>query len=230
MAPGELTIVRATSDLPQASTSGGGGSETHRAPALPVELGGFSVSVNGAAAGLYFVGNSQINFVVPIGLSAASSADVVINNGNNGTVIRGRITITSAQPDIFTTTMDAGGRALACNVTNQNAFPCLTEPFTVMSLDSSGTLVTTNLELQLTGLRNATGASSVTVTIGTADPIIATAFGPNPEMPGFDTIRFPLPANLAGAGDVPIVVTAIVGGVSSSSRPSATAPHITISP
>ena len=43
-------------------------SEKLRSPALPVELNGVSVSVNGAAAGLYFVGNAekQINFVTPI--------------------------------------------------------------------------------------------------------------------------------------------------------------------
>jgi hypothetical protein len=46
-------------------------------------------------------------------------------------------------------------------------------------------------------------------------------------MPGFDTIQFTLPAALAGAGDVPIQVT-FTRGITTTSRPAATAPHITI--
>ena len=50
------------------SNTTGDVSETRRSPALPIELNGVSVSVDGAAAGLYFVGASekQINFVVPV--------------------------------------------------------------------------------------------------------------------------------------------------------------------
>src|SRR5262249_20615357 len=71
LAAGELGIIQANVDLAPSNTNASGGSETMRSPALPVELNGVSVSINGAAAGLYFVGNSpkQINFVVPIGLT-----------------------------------------------------------------------------------------------------------------------------------------------------------------
>jgi hypothetical protein len=47
-------------------------------------------------------------------------------------------------------------------------------------------------------------------------------------MPGFDIINFTLPASLAGAGDVPVVVSVSKNGVTTVSRPAATAPHITI--
>jgi hypothetical protein len=47
-------------------------------------------------------------------------------------------------------------------------------------------------------------------------------------MPGFDIINFKLPDTLAGAGDVPIVVTFTRGGGTATSRPTATAPHIVI--
>src|SRR6185503_10932527 len=69
LAPGELTIVRSTVALAPSNASAGSGSETKRSPALPIELNGVSVSVEGYAAGLYFVGSAekQINFVVPIG-------------------------------------------------------------------------------------------------------------------------------------------------------------------
>jgi len=71
LAPGELSIVRSTVSLAPGSVTvpNSAASETLRSPALPVELNGVSVSVNGGAAGLYFVGDAekQINFVVPIG-------------------------------------------------------------------------------------------------------------------------------------------------------------------
>jgi len=193
-----------------------------------VELNGVSVSVNGAAAGLYFVGGSsqQINFVVPIGLQAGT-VGVVINN--NGTVLRSFVQIVAAQPDIFTSSNDAGGRAMVVNVTNPLAR--MPEPFSVTSTDGSGNTVATVLEITLTGARSA-ATTEVTVTIGTT-AITGSSIvfvGPDPAMPGFDLINVTLPGSLAGAGDVPIVVGVTRGGTTFSGRPSDTAPHITISP
>jgi uncharacterized protein (TIGR03437 family) len=221
-----LSIIRASVDLAPSNATATGVSETLRRPALPVELNGVSVSVNGAAAGLYFVGNSpqQINFVVPPGLSPGV-VPLVINN--NGTVLRASFLIVAAQPDIFTSTNDAGGRAVVRNVTNPLA--PTTEPFPVKSLDSSGTLVATVLEISLTGVRGATPAE-VRVTVGTTDITPALFVGSNLDMPGFNIITFALPESLAGAGDVPIVVTVTRTGASFSSRPAANAAHITISP
>src|SRR6185436_9994140 len=152
LAPGELSIVRSTGALASASKSAVGGSETDRRPILPVELGGVSVSVNGAAAGLYFVGTSpnEIVFVMPVSV-VTGVATVVVNN--NGTVFRGFVQINSAQPDIFTTTNGPLGIAMVCNVTNSTIPGCVTGPFDVMSPDSTGTLVPTVLEIYLTGVR-----------------------------------------------------------------------------
>lgn len=232
LAPGELSIVRSTVALAPSSATASGPSETKRAPALPIELNGVSLAVNGHAAGLYFVGNAekQINFVVPIGLPLGLGT-VVINlldaGANTDTTFRGFVQLIAAQPDIFTTTNDAGGRAIAFNVTNPNTRT--TEPFTVTSTDASGATVATVLELSVTGVRNVI-PGEVTVTIGTTaitgGAILAVQ--PNREMPGFDIINFTLPAGLAGAGDVPIVVTVLKNGVTTTSRPADTAPRITI--
>ncbi len=234
VAPGELTIVRSTVALAPSTVMGAGGSETKRSPALPIELNGVSVSVEGYAAGLYFVGNEekQINFVVPIA-SPLGLRNVVVNvldaGANTDTTFRGLLQIISVQPDIFTTTMDAGGRAAACNVTNTSVSGCIGEPFSVTSTDVSGATVPTVIQLSVTGLRLATPAE-VTVTVGTtaitAGAILAVQ--PNREMPGWDIINFQLPASLAGAGDVPVVVTVNKNGVTTSSRPADTAPRITI--
>ncbi|HEU4767139.1 MAG TPA: hypothetical protein VFS77_07180, partial [Pyrinomonadaceae bacterium] len=143
------------------------------------------------------------------------------------TILRGLVQIIPVQPDLFTTTNDAGGRAIAFNVTNPNART--TEPFSVTSTDAGGATVPTVIELSLTGVRSATPAE-VTVTVGTTaisgSNILSVQ--PNREMPGFDIINFQLPASLAGAGDVPVVVSVARGGVSTSSRPADTAPRITI--
>jgi uncharacterized protein (TIGR03437 family) len=226
-----LSIVRSTVALAPADAAAGGASETTRSPALPIELNGVSLSVNGAAAGLYFVGNAskQINFVMPIGLSGGVQTVVVnvLDSGaNTDTLFRGLVQVIVAQPDIFTTTNDAGGRAIALNVTNPNTRT--PEPFTVTSTDASGATVPTVIELSVTGVRLAAPAD-ITVTVGTT-PITGTsilAVRPNPEMPGFDIINFTLPSTLAGAGDVPIQVQHS-RTIITVSRPADTAPHITI--
>ncbi|MEP6742847.1 MAG: hypothetical protein ABJB61_10150 [bacterium] len=224
LAPGELGIVRSSVALAPSDKNGVGGSETDRKPILPVELNGVSVSINGAAAGLYFVGNAskEIDFVVPIGLTPGV-ATFVINN--NGTVVRGTLNIVAAQPDIFSTTHDAGGRAIICNVTNTAVSGCVTEPFSVTSADSTGTQVPTVLEIHLTGVRGGL-TTEVSVTIGTT-VITPTKVISNVNMFGEDLITITLPASLAGAGDVPVVVTLTRSGTFSS-RGTATAPHVTI--
>ena len=229
LAPGELSIVRSTVPLAPSNANASGGSETKRSPALPVELNGVSLSINGYAAGLHFVGSApgQINFVTPIGLipGLGKVAVNVLNAGaNTDTIVRGLVPIVISQPDLFTTTNDAGGRAIALNAMNRTM-----EPFSVTSTDDGGTSVPTVIELSVTGLRLVV-PTEVTVTVGTtaitgADIVF---LGPNREMPGLDILNFRLPASLAGAGDVPVVVTVVRGGLSVSSRPAASAPRIQI--
>ncbi len=221
VAPGELTIVRSTVALaPSDANASGDLSETTRTPALPIELNGVSLSVNGHAAGLYRVRNAdrQINFVVPIG-TAAGVATVAINildaGANTDTLLRGLLQIIPAQPDIFTF---PGNRAAA--LTTQG----VAEPFDVATGGSP-----TIISLSVTGVRTAT-VGEVTVTVGTT-AITGSAIvsvRPNTNMPGFDIIDFALPASLAGAGDVPVQVTVTRTNGTFVSRPADTAPRITI--
>jgi hypothetical protein len=221
VAPGELTIVRSTVSLaPSDADTTGNVAETTRSPALPVELNGVSVSVNGHAAGLYHVRNNdkQIDFVVPIGTNV-NPATVAINildaGANTDTLLRGLLQITAAQPDIFTL---AGNRASA--LTDQG-FP---EPFNVTTGANA-----TVISLSVTGVRFA-APGEITVTVGTT-AISGTSIlsvRPNTNMPGFDIIDFALPASLAGAGDVPVQVQVAKTAATTVSRPAATAPHITI--
>ena len=221
-APGEFSIIRSTGTLAPALKNAVGGPEVDRSPILPVELNGVSLSINGAAAGLYSVNSSEIHFVVPIGVQVGI-ATFVINN--NGKVFRGFAPIVAGQPDIFTIPQGPGGRAVVCNVTNTGS-GCIMEPFTVTTADAvTGTQVPTLLEIKVSGVRGAL-VSEVSVTIGT------TAITPirvvnNVNFFGQDLITITLPASLAGAGDVPVIVTFTRGGTFTS-RAAATAPRIRI--
>ncbi|MBA3712121.1 MAG: PD40 domain-containing protein [Pyrinomonadaceae bacterium] len=235
LAPGTLTIARATTvslaDSALEVAQGNAREDQRRLP-LPIELNGVSVALsstaaNGlrnAAAGLYFVSPGQINFVIPPGLTAGTYT-VIINN--RGAVIRSAVTVVAAQPDLFTSTNGPAGRAAVLNVTNPLAPSA--EPFNITTTrptaDGTGTeTVATELMIMLTGVRG-TLRTAITVRIGTTDLTGDAIIRIDPSLTaGFDEIRVRLPASLAGAGDVPVIVT--VGGVSS--RPAETAARIRI--
>jgi hypothetical protein len=238
LAPGEMSIVRSTVGLADTDKTAVGGSETARRPILPVELNGVSVSIQGSAAGLYFVGDTPsdgISFVVPTGFSTGV-ASVVINNSrrSGGTVFRGFLRIVASQPDIHTTTDDAGGTVEACNVTNPLSTVCLV-PYQVTTPPApSATPVPTKLEIYATGVRFALPAETKVSFINgtTTIDVVPDSIKPNTNMYGLDIITITLPATLAGAApiDYKVIVTVTKSGVVTGSRPVATAPQITISP
>jgi uncharacterized protein (TIGR03437 family) len=250
LAPGMLGIVRTTSGSVTLAPSSKGvcpadnpgcdaASESQHRPTLPVELNGVSLSVNGAAAGLYFVSAGEIQFVVPPGLAAQTGTNtypVTINIREAGGVrtVRGTLQVVAAQPDIFSSTNGAGGRAAVTNVTNPLLSVGTSEPFTVTTtfVNSSGTSVTspTLLRVVLTGVRGIT-KNNITVRLTKSDnttvDLTGDAIPRDPQatdMPGVFTLDFTLPATLAGAGDVSITV--IASGASS--RPADTAPKFRI--
>ena len=239
VAPGMLVIMRSESSVTLADASGqptnpNDASEDGRRPSLPVELRGVSVAVgpSGAAAGLYFVGPNQINFVVPPGITpptgTPNTLDIVINN--NGAVIRSKIPLTPVQPDIPSTTNSSGGRVLrVMNVTNPGApMPEPPNGFPLTSPNNAGTLVPTVLEIILTGIRAAqiNQSAQVRVTIGTIDITVPAARITRSGTAGYDQINVELPATLPKGEDVPVVVSVTIGGQTFTSRPAAEAPKL----
>ncbi len=228
LAPGMLGIARSTTvnlAPSERNVDKNNTREDQRRPSLPIELSGVSVAFSNVAAGLYFVAPGQINFVVPAGLPAGTYPVVIYNGG--GLLVRSSLQVNAAQPDIATTSNGPGGRAVVVNVTNPLVQTA--EPFTVTTTrpkaDGSGTeTVPTELLITLTGIRNV-AKSAVTVRIKetdlTGDAIVSV--GPSLTA-GFDQIVVRLPASLAGAGDVPIIVTVSPGGQTASSRPVNAAP------
>ncbi|HEY0546537.1 MAG TPA: hypothetical protein VGC91_14255 [Pyrinomonadaceae bacterium] len=230
LTPGMLAVVTFPNRniiTPQAVPNSA--ASTARAPSLPIELGGVTVGVNHAAAGIYSVSTKRIVFVIPRGLTAiAAGTSYPLTINVRGHILRGSVTLVPAQPDIFTTTNSAGGRAQVIN-----AFNMQHEPFTIFTVRPHRPRSPTVLRIILTGVENV-AASQIVVRIG-SQTITGTATSTSPisnatltTMPGFYQIDVTLPTALAGAGDVPIVVLVTASGTTFSSRLEDTAPHIFI--
>jgi len=62
------------------------------------------------------------------------------------------------------------------------------------------------VELYGTGIRGRSSLAGVTAQIGGVPAIVAYA-GPQPQFPGLDQVNLYVPRSLAGAGEVPVIVT-----------------------
>jgi uncharacterized protein (TIGR03437 family) len=188
---------------------------------LPIELSGVTMTINGAACGLKMVSRRQIVFTVPLGVFPATGTEVsrpvVINN--NGTIIKGNVTIVLARPDIFRNDLvpAEGGRTRLQNVVNRVP---TTEPFNVRTVRiRGGVRVPTVLRLYATGIFIPNAAAvSYSVRIGNVTITLpATTLAVERE-PGVYTIDFTLPPELRSAGDQPVVLSVTVGGQTFTSR------------
>jgi len=232
ISPGSLAILDFQSGTSTPIVAREAVGSLDRSFTLPVELSGVTMTINGAACGLKRVSQRQIVFVVPQGLTIDGSTnnsvyDVVINN--NGTLIKGKVTIVPTRPDIFTDlpTPGPGGRARIFNATNA---PFLNgEPFTVTTIKRrGGRRVATILRVYMTGVQNLLG-SDFTIRIGdrtiSGSNVIASSII---REPGVFSVDFILPPELNGAGDVPIVISTTINGVTYFSRLDDTAPRLRI--
>lgn len=231
VSPGMLAIVEygSATNPPAASQTAVG--SLQRRFTLPIQLSGVTLTVNGAAAGIKSVTQTQIVFVVPPGLSVPTGSNtaefpVVINN--NGSVFKNKITIVPVRPDIFTFSPVPGplGRARLFNITNRVQ---TAEPFAVTTLRyRGGRRVATVLRLYLTGVANLT-STGFTIRIGNQTiPAASVLTGAVLREPGVYTVDFTLPPELTGAGDVPVVVSVTINGVTYQSRLDDTAPRTRI--
>jgi hypothetical protein len=132
------------------------------------------------------------------------------------------------RPDVFTTSPvpGPGGRADLTNVTNRVH---TTEPFTVRTIqEKGGTKVATILRIRATGILDRT-ISQLQVRIGGATISGAEILTGAVEVePGIFEFTFRLPGSLNGAGDQPVVLTAIQGSTFFMSRLDDTAPKVRI--
>ncbi len=224
VSPGMLAIVDFTTGFNQPVAAQTAVGSLQRRFTLPIELGGVTMTINGAACGLKMVSRRQVIFVVPPAIEPSNTPyDVVINN--NGVVIRGTIVIVPARPDVFTfnEVPGPGGRARIFNATNR----VLTrEPFNVTTLRyRGGRRVPTVARLYLTGVEPVPGfAFAYNIRINGVSVPPANVSQAVLREPGVYSIDITLPPELDMAGEVPIIVQVITGGMTYSARLDDTAP------
>lgn len=196
---------------------------------LPTTLGGITVSVNGVVAGLFFVSNGQINFLVPPSVPDGM-ATVTVTNAN-GTTRTGTVNIVRAAPGVISANSTGTGTAAGLTTFDGVTFLSLLNPDGSERAVDPGTKDRPNfLILYATGLRRTPAANpgdangvaeAVSVTIQGV-PVTPTFVGPVSGLEGVDQLNVPIPPELAGQGKVSVrlvtngqasnVVTFTIGG------------------
>jgi len=190
-------------------------------PALPwpISLSGTSVAVmdstgSPTTAPLIYVSPEQVNFQIP-STAALGRATVTLTSGD-GTQSSGQATLTSLAPALFTLNSSNLAAAYAECIssggteTTEDPFQVVNGAIVAQPLNLSACAKTV-LQLYATGLDKGT-AAAVQATIGNATATVQSA-GPGGMWPGLDQVDVVIPLSLAGAGSVPVVITA--GGLSS---------------
>ncbi len=188
---------------------------TQSAPAisvpLPTSLGGTSVLVNGIASPLFFASAGQINYQINKEPAPGAIASIVTVAGD-GVVSQGQLQIFNEAPGIFTANSSATGAPAAIWTQDGVSF------FPVGNPDGSPRPLPAGAFVILfgTGFRN-TAATNPTDGNGVAESLrvnlggvtITPGFaGSQGGFVGLDQINFQLPASLAGAGKIDVIITA----------------------
>jgi uncharacterized protein (TIGR03437 family) len=96
---------------------------------LPTTLAGIQVTVNGTAAPLYYVGPTQINFVMPWNAPTTGTADVQVIAVATGQLLAASpIPMNTVSPAIFVTTSAGVGVKLAAVINQDNTVNSATNP------------------------------------------------------------------------------------------------------
>lgn len=185
--------------------------------ALETTLGGVRVSITDASgtstdAPIYFVSAGQINYVIPANVAEGEAKVEVIRDGT--TVATGVLQIAGVAPGIFTGNSDGrdAAAALVQRVTSSGAsavapssrLDTALQRVVPQPIDLGSDTDQLFLQLYATGLRNAPG---LTATIGglPADVLFS---GAQPQFPGMDQVNLRIPRQLAGRGEVEVILTA----------------------
>lgn len=178
---------------------------------LPERLGGVSLTITDSAeqsfvAPLSYVSPGQVNFLAPAGLAPGA---VTFTLSNQGVTTASPGVVWPVVPRLFTLNalglaaasavrMDASGQ-VTVEVSRCDAAGCTPQGIDVRA---GGDVY---LALYGTGIRNRPSLADVVVTVdGVSLPVLYA--GPQPRFPGLDQVNVRLPADLAGAGLVDVVV------------------------
>lgn len=182
---------------------------SNTAPVLPTALGGVSVKVKDSAgverqAAIFFVSPAQVNFLVPTG-TAPGNATITIGAATGGAQIAG------LAPGILAI---GSGVALAAaalysadgTITPETLFQCAASGCTSTPISLGGASDQLVVTLYGTGLRGLSSLGNAVARIGGAAARLLYV-GPQGQFSGLDQVNVVVPRSLAGAGEVPIVLT-----------------------
>lgn len=184
---------------------------------LPLMLDGVAVKLKDSAgvergAWLLFISPNQINFLIPAATAIGAAQVTIELNGN--TLGAGAVNVTAVAPGFFT--FNGNGRGVPAGYAlrvrggsqtreaiHQLGANNLFEP---KPIDPGSAEDQVWLALFGTGIRGRTALSNVTVTIDGVSALVSYA-GAQGEFAGLDQINVLLPSNLAGRGEVDLVLT-----------------------
>ncbi|MEP7340113.1 MAG: SBBP repeat-containing protein [Acidobacteriota bacterium] len=191
---------------------------------LPISLLGTTVKVKDSAgveqfAPLFFVFPQQVNFHLPP--SAAVGEAIVTIASGNGAVSAGSVQIVKVAPGLFS--VDATGRGYAAGVIlrikadgSQSYESLAFSNNFVIPIDLGPPSDQVFLILFGTGIRGNGSLSNISATIGGESAEVLYA-GPQGDFIGLDQVNVRLPRNLAGRGQVDVVL-AVDGKTANSVR------------
>ncbi|MDT7542925.1 MAG: large repetitive protein [Acidobacteriota bacterium] len=160
---------------------------------FPFSFKNTSVTVNNRPAQLLYVSPTQINFQIP-DATESGIAQIVVRN-HDGYESRTTVEIATAAPGIFTVRGDGTGAAIALDSATLLAAPF--DPH-----DAAG--ATRRVIIFATGLRHAASVSvNIAGRVAAVEAII-----PSRDLSGLDEVHVALPRSLAGAGVVPVTISA----------------------
>ena len=180
---------------------------------LPLTLGGVRVTIDGVAAGLFFVSPTQVNFAVPAGAALGAGKRVVVTGADNSTR-EGAVDVVRGAPGLFTALSTGQGTAAGLTTFDGVTFQPIANPDGTERQVDPGTTQRPNLLVLFgTGWREARPGSVVVTVQGV--PTRVDFAGAQPGFVGLDQLNIALPPELAGFGSVLVKVTA--EGVASNS-------------
>lgn len=184
---------------------------------LPQDIGGTSVRIRDVKgidrlAPLFYVSPLQVNYQIPEGTAPGYVSVNIVNNGRAAPTEY--LLVKPLSPGLFAANQNGRGAAAAswllvsgtkrrseqnavCDANGQN---CTARAIDLNSADE------VYLELYGTGIRNNSGLSNVTVTVGGVSVPVLYA-SKQPEYAGLDQVNIQLPRSLAGRGEVDVIVT-----------------------
>jgi len=203
LAPGSIASAYGT-NLAAAAVS-------NTAATLPTALGGVTVTLKDSSgvswpAGLFYVSPTQVNYLVPAGM-ATGNATVAIGSASGG------VQIETVAPGILSANGGGTGVALATaalysangTITPVTLFQCGATGCTSVPMSLGAATDQLAIILYGTGLSGSTSLKAIAQIGGVPAQILF--LGAQSQFPGLDQVNLIVPKSLAGAGEVPIVLT-----------------------